>query len=77
MKKINIIAFLIIVQLTLNIGNTSAQWVQVSSGLPPYSSCYAYAVNGSNIFAVFANSAGVYITTDSVNNWTETVVKNK
>lgn len=77
MKKIIITAFLIIIQFTIDFGNTSAQWVQVSSGLPPSSSCYAFAVNGSNIFAGFVNSAGVYITTDNGNNWTQTALNNK
>ena len=73
-KLISSLLFILILNLSLNIVNSTAQWVQlqqIGNG-----DIRAFAVNGNNIFAGISN-AGVYISTNNGTNWTQTALNNQ
>jgi Secretion system C-terminal sorting domain len=67
--------FVILAMLTTL--NASAQWVQMSNGIPSVSNAFSLAVIGNTIFAGLDFGRGVYKSSNDGLNWTQTALNNR
>ena len=70
-KLLILIPALLILNSSFIIHNCSAQWVQMSSGMPA-TTVFSLATLGNNIFA--GTEYGVYLSTNNGTNWTQTAL---
>jgi len=71
MKKLFIVLAMLVAM------SANAQWVQMSNGMGPINSVYAFAVSGSNIYAGTGFYDGVYLSTNNGTNWIQTALNNQ